>query len=38
MDCKQAWVGTEPDNVPARRLYESRGAKGEPIVMYLYEL
>ena len=38
LGCKEAWVGTEPDNVPARWLYESRGAEGEPIVMYLYEL
>ncbi len=39
--CGEAWVGTEPDNVPARALYESRteahGA-AETFVMYLYEL
>lgn len=34
--CEEAWVGTEPDNIPARRLYESRGAKGEDFVMYVY--
>ena len=28
LGCKEAWVGTEPDNVAARRLYESRGADG----------
>ena len=36
--CGEAWVGTEHDNLPAKRLYESRGASGEPFVMYLYEL
>jgi ribosomal protein S18 acetylase RimI-like enzyme len=36
--CAEAWVGTENDNVPARRLYEQRGATGEPFVMYVYDL
>jgi aminoglycoside 6'-N-acetyltransferase I len=36
--CAEAWVGTEPDNAAARQLYESRGSKGEPFVMYLYRL
>ena len=39
--CGEAWVGTEPDNVPARRLYETAKEKGEPaetFVMYLYDL
>lgn len=38
MGCAEAWVGTEHDNLPAGRLYESRGATGEPFVMYLYKL
>ena len=38
LGCGEAWVGTEHDNVPARRLYKSRGAEAEPIVMYVYEL
>lgn len=38
LGCGEAWVGTEHDNVAARRLYESRGAKAEPFVMYLYGL
>jgi aminoglycoside 6'-N-acetyltransferase I len=38
LGCGEAWVGTEVDNVPARRLYEERGADGEPFVMYVYEL
>ena len=39
--CEQAWVGTEPDNVAARALYESRReahAPAESFVMYVYEL
>lgn len=36
--CEEAWVGTEPDNVAARSLYESRGAVAEPFVMYVYRL
>lgn len=38
LGCGEAWVGTENDNTPARRLYEERGAKPEPFVMYLYKL
>ena len=38
LGCEEAWVGTEPHNVAARRLYESRGATAEPFVMYEYEL
>ncbi|TSE13730.1 GNAT family N-acetyltransferase [Mesorhizobium intechi] len=39
--CEDAWVGTEPDNLPARALYESRGephGKAESFVMYAYRL
>jgi aminoglycoside 6'-N-acetyltransferase I len=36
--CEEAWVGTEPDNQPARGLYESGGATAEPFVMYVYKL
>ena len=36
--CEEAWVGTEHDNAPARRLYESRGSEAEPFVMYVYKL
>jgi ribosomal protein S18 acetylase RimI-like enzyme len=39
LGCEEAWVGTEIDNVPARRLY--KGFKGEPaedFVMYVYDL
>ncbi|MBN9216952.1 MAG: GNAT family N-acetyltransferase [Mesorhizobium sp.] len=39
--CEEAWVGTEPDNVPARALYETRGeahGEAESFVMYVYQL
>ncbi|MER9726298.1 MULTISPECIES: GNAT family N-acetyltransferase [unclassified Mesorhizobium] len=39
--CGEAWVGTEPDNVPARALYESRKevhGPAEAFVMYAYDL
>ncbi|MGX5848351.1 N-acetyltransferase family protein [Mesorhizobium sp. PL10] len=39
--CGEAWVGTEPDNVPARALYESRKephGPAEGFVMYVYKL
>jgi aminoglycoside 6'-N-acetyltransferase I len=38
LGCEEAWVGTEPDNVPARRLYESRLATAETFAMYVYKL
>lgn len=34
--CHSAWLGTELDNVPARALYESRGAEGVEMVFYEY--
>jgi ribosomal protein S18 acetylase RimI-like enzyme len=39
--CGEAWVGTEPDNVAARALYETRKevhGPAEGFVMYAYEL
>jgi aminoglycoside 6'-N-acetyltransferase I len=33
----EIWLGTEPDNVPARGLYESTGAKGEEAIIYYLE-
>ena len=38
LGCGEAWVGTEPDNLAARGLYESRDAKAVPFVMYEYEM
>jgi ribosomal protein S18 acetylase RimI-like enzyme len=35
--CEEAWVGTEPDNEPARALYQRRGSEAETFVMYFYE-
>ena len=40
--CEEAWVGTEPDNLPAHALYEQRRGVGddaaETFVMYVYKL
>lgn len=39
--CEEAWVGTEPDNLAARALYEARKephGRAEEFVMYVYEL
>ncbi|QCI67493.1 GNAT family N-acetyltransferase [Phreatobacter stygius] len=39
LGCSEAWVGTEPDNVPARALYAERGGPaGETFVMYVVDL
>jgi aminoglycoside 6'-N-acetyltransferase I len=38
LGCEEAWVGTEPDNGPARGLYESRGVTAETFVMYVFKL
>lgn len=41
LGCGEAWVGTEPNNLPARGLYESVEVKrdeAEAFVMYLYYL
>lgn len=39
LGCTEAWVGTEPDNEAARRLYEaSGGGAGESFVMYTFPL
>jgi ribosomal protein S18 acetylase RimI-like enzyme len=38
LGCGEAWVGTEPDNDPARRLYEGLGSEAETFVMYEYQL
>lgn len=34
---EEIWLGTEPDNIPARGLYEGTGAKGEPALIYYLE-
>jgi aminoglycoside 6'-N-acetyltransferase I len=38
LGCEEAWVGTEPDNLPARGLYGARGVGAEPFVMYVFPL
>ncbi|HEU6450703.1 MAG TPA: GNAT family N-acetyltransferase [Gemmatimonadaceae bacterium] len=38
LGCTEAWLGTEEDNVAARRLYESAGGKAEPFVLYSFPL
>ena len=36
--CVESWVGTEPDNDPAKSLYASYDADEEAIVMYVRDL
>jgi aminoglycoside 6'-N-acetyltransferase I len=38
LGCTEAWLGTEEDNLPARRLYESAGGEAEPFVLYSFPL
>jgi aminoglycoside 6'-N-acetyltransferase I len=38
LGCTEAWLGTEEDNVAARRLYESAGGKAEPLVLYSFPI
>lgn len=38
LGCREAWVGTEPDNVAARALYRSGSGPAEPFVMYVLKL
>lgn len=36
--CEEAWLGTEPENQAANRLYEGRGARPETVNLYVYDL
>lgn len=38
LGCEEAWVGTEPDNLPAQRLYARRCGRPERFVMYVCDL
>lgn len=38
LGCEELWVATEPDNLPARAMYERRGASPEAVTMYVYKL
>jgi len=37
LGCTEAWLGTELENEPARRLYESAKGKAETFVLYSFE-
>lgn len=34
LEIEEIWLGTEPDNTPARGLYESFGVKGDEALIY----
>jgi aminoglycoside 6'-N-acetyltransferase I len=36
--CKEAWVGTEADNLAAKALYESLGTESELCVFFTYDV
>lgn len=36
--CAETWVGTEPDNVAANRLYEGFGARAETFHLFAWDL
>jgi ribosomal protein S18 acetylase RimI-like enzyme len=38
LGCEEWWVGTEEDNVPARRLYETFGEEAVLAAFYEYDL
>jgi aminoglycoside 6'-N-acetyltransferase I len=38
LGCAQAWLGTEPENAAARRLYLATGGEEEPMVMFTFRL
>ena len=38
LGCTEAWLGTEPDNVPARRLYDGTGSPPETFILYAFDL
>ena len=38
LGCTEAWLGTEVDNVAARRLYETVGGKEQPMVYVTFDL
>jgi aminoglycoside 6'-N-acetyltransferase I len=38
LGCQEAWLGTEPDNLPAKRLYARRSRSVDPFVMYAFTL
>ena len=38
LGCREAWLGTESDNLAARELYARRSRSVEPFVMYAFKL
>ena len=38
LGCAEAWLGTEPENAAARRLYLAAGGEEEPMVMFTFRL
>ena len=38
LGCIEAWVGTEPDNLPAQMLCQRRSQPAEPFTMYVFKL
>jgi ribosomal protein S18 acetylase RimI-like enzyme len=38
LGCSEAWLGTEPENLPAQALYRRRSLPVEPFVMYVFQL
>jgi ribosomal protein S18 acetylase RimI-like enzyme len=36
--CRDAWLGTEVENLEARAFYESLGQKGEPVIYFNFRL
>ncbi len=38
LGCREAWLGTELDNLEANGLYAKVGGKGEKMVYYEFEL
>jgi aminoglycoside 6'-N-acetyltransferase I len=38
LGCREAWVGTEPDNDAARALYEPRSEPAESFALYVLKL
>ena len=38
LGCEDAWLGTEPDNTAARRLYAAAGGREQPMVYVTFSL
>lgn len=38
LGCREAWLGTEPENAAARRLYAAVGGREEPMVYVTFSL